>query len=226
MQEQPLDEAQHMQPLLMDMLSAVSEAAGSPQILVDTHSSNYLKRPTGMIDCSGLASELVEWSQLVVPWEFKTSADEVVSLLGQLIDRCEALFHRQPQRGHVYAAGITMDAVEVYTISRDYIVERTGMQPLSIDSRSPGLRLVASVLQASFEQLGFSCPQLPSGIHLGSYKIGHGELIQQDSAPNGGHPDSFMFRVDVDGLYEPAVLKLSRDFKEVMHLILCCVTSW
>ncbi len=173
-----------MQALVMDMLRAVSEAVGSPQVLVDTHNSNYLEQPTGMIDCCGLASELVEWAQLVVPWQFKPSSDhwQAVSLLGQLIDRCEALFDRQPRRQQVFAVGIMLDAVEVYAISRKngrFIVERTGLSPLSIDSGSRGLQLVASVLQASLEQLGYCSHRLPASFQLGGCTISDAKLIQR-----------------------------------------------
>ena len=159
----------------------------------------------------------------MVPWEFKLSRDEVVSLHGQLINRCEVLFLKQSQRRRVYAVGIMMDAVEVYVISRSFNVQRTGLLPLSIDSHSPGLRLVASVLQASLEQLDFWSPQLLPGTRLGSYTIRHADLIKQGSAPRGENPDTLVYRVAVDGLEEPAVLKLrqeSNDPNEVMHPVL------
>ena len=149
------------------MLRTISRAVGSPQKLVDTHVSNYLKQPTAMIDCCGLATDHVDWRQLVVPWECKLKSTQVVSLLGQLIDRCTQLFRNQQQRQRVYAVGIMLDAVEVFSISRMdgmLSVEGTGLQPLTIDSRSPGLQLVASVLQASLEQLGFASPTLPASI--------------------------------------------------------------
>lgn len=209
-----------MQPLVMQMLRAVSEAVGSPQHLVDTHSSNYLKRPTRMINCCGLASTLVEWTQLVMPWEFELRSDQVVSLLGRLIERCKALFRSQPRRQHVFAVGIMLDAVEVYAISRKdgkFMVERTDLQPLSIDSDSPGLRLVASVLQASFEQLGYcSTPLDPASFQIHGFAISDAQLIQESSAPRSEHPGSYVFRVAVDR-WGPAILKLSQTCYEVMH---------
>ena len=45
-QEQPVDEAMHMQPLVMDMLRAMAKAVESPQVFVQTHSKRYLKRST------------------------------------------------------------------------------------------------------------------------------------------------------------------------------------
>ncbi len=227
--EQRPSEAVHMQPLVMQMLSAVSDAVGSSQHLFDTHSSNFLKRPTAMIDCCGLASTLVEWTQLVVPYEFKLRSRQVVSLLGQLIDRCEKLFHHQRRRQHVYAVGIMLDAVEVFSISCNngkISVERTGLQPLSIASGSPGLRLLASVLQASLVQLGYSSPQLPPSFQLGNHTLSNAQLIQEGSAPCSGHPGSYVFRVTVDALQHSAILKLSHDDHEVILVYFLCVTFW
>ena len=209
-----------MQPLVMDMLHAIARAVGASQKLVDTHASNYLKLPTGMIDCCGLRSDLVAWTQLVVPWEFKLSSTQAVSLLGQLITRCIDLFDKQPQCQCVYAVGIMLDAVEVFTISRVngmLSVAGTGLQPLSINSQSPGLQLVASVLQAAPEELGFCSPRLPASIELGGYTMRNLEVIQDGTARPGGHPGTYVFRVAVDGLQEPAVLKLGFSDREVIH---------
>ena len=215
-------ESDDMQPLVMEMLRVLSRALGSPQKLLDTHISSYLKQPTAMIDCSGFATELVEWTQLVVPWEFKLGREQVRNLLGQLMGRCTPLFQNQPQRRRVYAVGIMLDAVEVFTISRVseggmLKVARTGLQPLSLHSSSPGLRLVASILQASLEELGFRSPQLPVSIQLGAFTIRNIELIQEGGAPAGGQPGSCVFRVAVDGLEELAILKLNDTDHEVMH---------
>lgn len=169
-----------------------------------------------MIDCSGLATELVEWTQLGVPYEFRLWRTQVESLLGQLIVRCTPLFQHQPQRLRVYAVGIMLDAVEVFTISRVGTggmlrVECTGLQPLGINSTSPGLQLVASVLQASLEELGFRSPQLPASFQPGGYTIRSFVLIQQGTAPSSGRPASYVFRVAVNGLEESAILKLNNN---------------
>lgn len=53
------------------------------------------------------------------PWEFQLSITEIEALLGQLIDRCEVVFSNQPLRKQGFAVGITLEAVEVFGISRN-----------------------------------------------------------------------------------------------------------
>ena len=153
------EEAKHMQPRVVELLHAIAHAVQSPQILVDMHICNYLQRPIAKIDCSGMASKLSQWTQLVTPWEFKLSIKEIEALLGQLIDRCEVMFSNQPSRKQAFAVGITLEAVEVFGISRNPVdgkmsVQRSGPQLLSISHHSPGLQWISCILQASLTELG------------------------------------------------------------------------
>lgn len=78
----PAAEEKHMQPRVIELLLAIAHAVQSPQVLVDLHVCNYLQRPIAKIDCSGMASELSQWTQLVTPWEFKVSIKEIEALFG------------------------------------------------------------------------------------------------------------------------------------------------
>ena len=147
-----------MQPRVMELLHAIAHAVQSPQVLVDMHTCNYLQRPIAKIDCSSMASELSQWTQLVTPWEFKLSIKDIEALLGQLIERCEVMFSNQPSRKQAFAVGITLEAVEVFGISRkpedgSISVQRSGPQLLSISRRSPGLQWISRILQASLTDL-------------------------------------------------------------------------
>ena len=100
------------------------------------------------------------------------SIKEIEALLGQLIDRCEVMFSNQPLRKQAFALSITLEAVEVFGISRNpedgkISVQRSGPQLLSISHHSPGLQWISHILQASLIDLGFV-----STLHVDPVQIG------------------------------------------------------
>ena len=214
------EEAKHMQPRVIELLHAIAHAVQSPQVLVDMHICNYLQRPIAKIDCSGMASELSQWTQLVTPWEFKLSFKEIEALLGQLIDRCEVMFSNQPSRKQAFAVGITLEAVEVFGISRNpedgkISVQRSGPQLLSISHHSPGLQWISRILQASLTDLGFVSTLPVDPVQIGGCSVRLQKLIALGLAPATQGSGSYVLEGILGG-EEPIIVKLSRSQQEVL----------
>lgn len=88
-----LSEPQHMQPQVFELLLRVNKAMGGVLHLADTHAENGFASPPAFIDCSGLATRLRAWVQLVLPVEFKL--DDMRAALGQLIGRFRVAAEQQ-----------------------------------------------------------------------------------------------------------------------------------
>ena len=209
-----------MQPRAMELLEAVATAVSSELVLRDTHKSDYLKRPIAKIDCSGLASHLPEWTQLVTPFEFKLSCNDMHGLLGQLVERCQIMFSQQRMRRKAFAVGITSESVEVFSITRsaedDKIsIERTGPQPLVIHDSSSGMQWIARILQASLEDLGYTALTPPDPFQLGPYSIMSALLIAEGSAPESHGPASYVFQGHLREDEEMGIIKLHKSTHEV-----------
>ncbi len=148
--------------LLMDGLLALQDACGSWQVLADTHLRNFLKQPIAKISCSALASSARVWPALVVPLEFRVRRSGLHPAIGQLMGHCQEAALQQRDREHVYGVAVFIDAVVVLRFNMEHgnvtSVQRSGVEPLAVSSASAGLRLVARILQASREQLGYSMP--------------------------------------------------------------------
>lgn len=208
-----------MQPRVMELLHAIAHAVQSPQVLVDVHTCNYLQRPIAKIDCSGMASELSQWTQLVTPWEFKLNIKENEALLGQLIDRCEVMFSSQPSRKQAFAVGITLEAVEVLGISRNpeddkISVQRSGPQLLSISRHSPGLQWISRILQASLTDLGFISTLPVDPVQIGHCSVCLQKFIAVGLAPASQGSGSYVLEGTLGE--EPIVVKLNRSQQEVL----------
>ena len=213
-------EAKHKQPRVIQLLQTIAHAVQSQQVLVDMHMHNYLQRPIAMIDCSGMASEVLQWTQLVTPWEFKLSIKEIEALLGQLIERCEVMFSNQPSRKQDFAVGITLEAVEVFGISRNpedgrISVQRSGPQLLSISPHSPGLQWISRVLQASLTDLGFVSTLPVDPAQIGSCSVRLQKVIALGSAPASQGSGSYVLEGTLAD-EEPVVVKLNENQHEVL----------
>lgn len=128
------------------------------QLPSETNSQNRLSR-------HGQQTVAMDSAGDKTPWEFQLSITEIKALLGQLIDRCEVVFSNQPLRKQGFAVGITLEAVEVFGISRNpedgkISVQRSGPQLLSISHHSPELQWISRILQTSLTDLGLTAPCL------------------------------------------------------------------
>ncbi len=210
-----------MQPLMMRLLQRLATALGSEVVLKDTHISNYLKNPTAQIDCSGLASPLVAWTQLIVPFEFKVGDGSMIEAAGQLIERCQHTFQQQPSQQHMFAVAITLASVEVISCSHGerhelMQVRRSGSQPLSLCSKSKGLQWICRILQADKATLGYCAPKLPPSFKLGHHNLSNAQLLAQGTARESNNRQaSYVYSVEVWDEGEAAVLKLNSGPQEV-----------
>ena len=209
-----------MQPRVIELLRPIAHAVQSPQVLVDMHICNYLQRPIAKIDCSGMASKLSQWTQLVTPWEFRLSMKDIEALLGQLIDRCEVMFSNQPSRKQAFAVGITLEAVEVFGICRNpqdgrISVQRSGPQLLSISHDSPGLQWISRILQASLTDLGFVSTLPVDPVHIGRCSVRLQKVIALGLAPASQGSGSYVLEGTL-GDEAPVVVKLTRSQQEVL----------
>ena len=209
-----------MQPRVIELLDSIAHAVQSQQVLMDTHMRKYLQRPIAKIDCSGMASTLLQWTQLVTPWEFKLSNKDIEALLGQLIDRCEVMFTNQPLRKQAFAVGITLEAVEVFGICRNpedgkLSVQRSGPQVLGISPHSPGLQMISRILQASLTDLGFVSNLPVDPVQIGRCSVRLQKVIAVGSAPASQGSGSYVLQGTL-GDKEPVIVKLNRSQQEVM----------
>lgn len=137
----------------------------------DTHLRNYLTCPTGKIDATFTASGAVLWSDVVTLAEFKPSlASEPAynEAVGQVVQRCQAIFEQQPQRTRV--VGMVMDAsnIDVLLIEKPapFRVRHTGRLQFALAIDSAGFLALCRVLVCPFEQLGFVAAIVPRPFQL------------------------------------------------------------
>lgn len=121
-----------MQPQLMALLQGIHALKPAAVQVHDTHAQNPIQHPAGLVDCSLLASEVRRWSCMVVPIEFKLADSEILTALGQLVNRMRHTFQQQPDRKFGFAVIITMQSVEVFRFSRQQdappLIQRSGAQ--------------------------------------------------------------------------------------------------
>ena len=88
-----LSEPHHMQPQVFELLQRINETTEGVLHLADTHAEDGFASPPAYIDCSGLATRLRAWVQLVLPVEFML--DDIQAALGQLIGRFRVAAEQQ-----------------------------------------------------------------------------------------------------------------------------------
>ncbi len=137
----------------------------------DTHLRNYLTCPTGKIDATFSASGAVLWSDVVTLAEFKPSlASEPAynEAVGQVVQRCQAIFDQQPQRTRV--VGMVMDAtnIDVLLVEKPapFRVRHTGRLQFALTADSAGFLALCRVLVCPFEHLGFVAAIVPRSFQL------------------------------------------------------------
>jgi len=161
-----------LQQVVVAVLQALRKACSPPSgmLILDTHSSGYLQDPIAKIDISGVASTASGWLGLIVAFELKLkqTASYQHAVVHQLQDRCRHACNQQQHRQHMFGAAIYPDAVEVLCFTPanggGFSVRHLGPCPLAVSPESPGLQLLARILLASKEQLGYSLPSLEQPI--------------------------------------------------------------
>lgn len=88
--------------------------------------------------------------------------------LGQVSDRVQTLFQLQPQRMWCYGVVGGGSSLEVLLFQRlpgraVLNIKRSGILPFNCYAGSDGLELLASLLQATHEQLGFKHAEMYPG---------------------------------------------------------------
>ncbi|CAL8467414.1 g6952 [Coccomyxa elongata] len=88
-----LSEQHHMQLQVFELLLRINMAVEGVLHLADTDAENGFAGPPAFIGCSGLATRLRAWVQLVLPVEFRL--DDMQAALGQLIGRFQVAAEQQ-----------------------------------------------------------------------------------------------------------------------------------
>ena len=128
-----LRETSHMQPQVMELLYGIHASKDDCAVQIhDTHSRNPIQQPAGQVDCSLLASDLLRWTSMVVPLEFKLQDSEAPTAVGQLVNRVRLTLQQQPQRMRVFGVAITMKSIEVFQFTKlrsgSFSLQRSGAQ--------------------------------------------------------------------------------------------------
>lgn len=130
--EDGLQETKHMQPQLMELLRGVHALKPSAVQIHDTHSKDPIQQPAGQVDCSLLASDLRQWTSMVVPIEFKLEDSELPTALGQIVNRIRHTLQQQPARQRAFAVIVTMQSIKVFQFTRlhgsAFNLQRSGAQ--------------------------------------------------------------------------------------------------
>lgn len=95
-----------MQPQLMELLHGVRALRPAAVQIHDTHSKDPIQQPTGLVDCSLLASDLRRWSSIVVPVEFKLEDSELPTAVGQLVNRIRHTLQQQIASGPLVSSSL------------------------------------------------------------------------------------------------------------------------
>jgi len=223
-----------LRKLLLTVLLSLRDAGRSPLCLADTYERGFLKRPIARIDISALASSARVWPGLIVSFEVCLHQSELPAAVGQLADRCQEACSQQLTRRHQYGVALCANAVEVFRFSMGpsrltesskmpavTSVQRSGLQDLSIRPSSPGLQLLARVLLASKEALGYPFPSLKQPIMLNKAELWEPQLLA-DCREDGS--DSAVYGVSLAAGTQ-AVLKLTHDVREVNSVYMLTVST-
>jgi serine/threonine protein kinase len=150
------------------LIKAIAIAIGMNRSLFfhDTSTCNYLKNPTGKIDITLTAADLVSWPEVVTFVELKPSLNSdraYHEVVGQVIQRCLSIFDIQTQRNFVVAMVMDGKRIDVLKVTRSnpLRVEHTGLISFNLNIGSCGLNLLLRVLSASADKLGFVAPLMP-----------------------------------------------------------------
>ena len=113
----------------------------------------------------------VLWSTIAAVCELKPSlvGEHYQEALGQVADRMQALFQLQPQRMWCYGVVGGSSSLEVLLFHRQdpgkgsFSIKHTGLLSFSCHADSDGFKLLASLLQATHQQLGFKHAEMEPG---------------------------------------------------------------
>ena len=204
-----------LRQLLLSVLLGLCPPCRSSVVLADTHDRGHLQNPVIRIGISALASSARVWAGLIAPFEVSVLQSDLAVTAGQLADRCLEACSQQPGRKHIYGVAMFVDAIDVFCfhVGGDMItsVQHSGLIELSISPASPGLQLLARMLLASREQLGYIQPALTPPIRLHDRELLEPELLATCREDGRG---SIVYGVSLaDG--NKAVLKLVDDPHEV-----------
>lgn len=130
------------------------------------------------------------------------------------------VFSNQPLRKQGFAVGITLEAVEVFGISRNpedgkISVQRSGPQLLSISHHLPELQWISRILQASLTDLGFDSTLPVDPVQIGRCSVRLQKLIALGSASASQGSGSYVLKGTL-GDEEPIIVKLNRSQQEVL----------
>ena len=137
----------------------------------DTHLRGYLTCPTGKIDVTFTASDILTWPNVVTFLEFKHSLlrkPAYEEAVGQVIQRCLDIFDKQDQRQFIIAAVMDGMRIDILRVQRHapVLVTHTGLQPFSLSLDSIGWKLLMRLLCAPSSALGFTAPLVPDPFEL------------------------------------------------------------
>ncbi len=127
------------------------------------------------------------------------------------------LQQEQPQRSFMIGAVLSASQIELWCFRADGTFSRSGLHTLQPSASSFGLQLLARLLTASSEQLGYTPPSIPPPGDYGSYPLVNFTLLQraQTADPRASRVYATLLQ---DG--SQAVIKFAADALDEVSMVI------